>query len=945
MLALGPIAFAVPWVLGAVLLLPVVWWLLRLTPPAPRRVRFPAVRLLHGLIAREETPAHTPPWLLLLRLIIGALVIVALAEPVLHSDAPLPGTGPILLVIDNGWSAARDWPARQQMMADVLTRAERQSRLVVVAATAPMAAPGNGSDQGRDQGGAKPQVIGPMAVAEARRLVQGLEPQPWPEDRAATLAALKTMRLRGTISSVWLSNGLEDNGAAPLVDFLNRLGGLRVAVPEPLPDLLRPPVIEGEALTARLIRAAPGPERAVAVQLSAGDGRPLAEETATFAANVTTASVRFTLPLELRNQAARISLQGQATVAATVLLDERWRRKPVGLVTGRQGDESQPLLSDFYYLDRALAPTSEIRRGSLSELLAESVSVLILPDIKVLDGDEARMLGAWVAHGGLLLRFAGPHLAHDPDSLLPVRLRAGDRALGGALSWSKPLPLAPFDPGSPFAGLTLPADVTVERQVLAEPTVDLGDHTWARLSDGTPLVTAARRGQGSIVLVHTTAGPDWSNLALSGLFVDMLRRVVALGTGLDGGGQSQALAPLAPLTLLDGLGRLGEPPATALPILANAFAGTRVGPDHPPGFYGVTETRRALNLTASLESLAPLALPSFGVTVTGYALTGEQALKPVLLMAAFVLGLLDLGVALALRGLLIPAAYGNDPSPTSDHDGGRVFSWTRSQGRGRAGRLRGLWLLAGLSLSLLLPLSFVPAWAAADDEAAGRATAKTWLAYVVTGDAGLDQTSRAGLEGLSRVLIRRTSVDVGGVAAVSPETDELAFFPLLYWPVPAAPVGLSEAARRRINDYLHHGGTILFDSRDDQGMGAPALRAVTAGLDLPPLTPLPSNHVLTRSFYLLQDFPGRTDGGDVWVEAREDRRLDGVSSVIVGENDWAAAWAVDAQGQPLYATVPGGETQREMAYRFGVNLVMYALTGNYKADQVHVPAILRRIGQ
>ena len=123
------------------------------------------------------------------------------------------------------------------------------------------------------------------------------------------------------------------------------------------------------------------------------------------------------------------------------------------------------------------------------------------------------------------------------------------------------------------------------------------------------------------------------------------------------------------------------------------------------------------------------------------------------------------------------------------------------------------------------------------------------------------------------------------------------------------------------------------------------MQALTAGLDIPPLMPLPSDHVLTRSFYLLQDFPGRSAGGEVWIEAREDRRLDGVSSVIVGGNDWAGAWAMDAQGQPLYAVVPGGERQRELAWRFGVNVVMYALTGNYKADQVHVPAILQRIGQ
>jgi Domain of unknown function (DUF4159) len=103
--------------------------------------------------------------------------------------------------------------------------------------------------------------------------------------------------------------------------------------------------------------------------------------------------------------------------------------------------------------------------------------------------------------------------------------------------------------------------------------------------------------------------------------------------------------------------------------------------------------------------------------------------------------------------------------------------------------------------------------------------------------------------------------------------------------------------------------------------------------------------VLTKSFYLMQDFPGHWSGGTLWVEPVEDQVNDGVASLIVGGNDWAAAWALDARGQPLYPVVPGGEPQREQAYRFGVNLVMYALTGNYKTDQVHVPAILERLGQ
>jgi len=128
-----------------------------------------------------------------------------------------------------------------------------------------------------------------------------------------------------------------------------------------------------------------------------------------------------------------------------------------------------------------------------------------------------------------------------------------------------------------------------------------------------------------------------------------------------------------------------------------------------------------------------------------------------------------------------------------------------------------------------------------------------------------------------------------------------------------------------------------------------------AGLDLPPLQQLTPEHVLTKSFYLLREFPGRWAGGKVWVEAQQvaadgsvaatSNSGDGVSPIIVGSADWAAAWAQDDFGRPLAAVAPGGNQQREYAMRFGVNVVMYTLTGNYKTDQVHVPAILERLGQ
>jgi hypothetical protein len=206
------------------------------------------------------------------------------------------------------------------------------------------------------------------------------------------------------------------------------------------------------------------------------------------------------------------------------------------------------------------------------------------------------------------------------------------------------------------------------------------------------------------------------------------------------------------------------------------------------------------------------------------------------------------------------------------------------------------------------------------------------------------------------VLAARTSAEMGAPSAldlaIGVDADALMPYPLLYWrvtPGQELPPGKTAEA---VNEYLHHGGMIVFDAPDqvgalgnEDGGGAGArLREILARLDIPPLMALGQDHVLTRSFYLLPGLPGRYANSAVYVE-RGSSANDGVSSVIIGGNDWAAAWARDASGLPLYPMVPGGEQQREASYRAGVNMVMYALTGNYKEDQVHLPAIMQRLTQ
>lgn len=886
--------FAAPLALVALVALPLLWWLLRVTPPSPRSEIFPAIRLLLGLNQTEETPARTPWWLLLLRLVAAALVILALARPILDSTGSMAGGGPVLLVIDNGWAAASDWPRRMQMANTVLDRAARAGRKVALLATAP------------GETGAAPKATTPMPVSDLRAQLGALRPEAWPSDRAA--AVPRDWSYPGT-DVVYIADGLMDG--SDFADFEKRLSALgkvtEVCCAATPPKLLLPPEIEADRMAVRLARASGAVPETAAVLARGGDGRTLARAEIHLAAGETSGTATLNLPLELRNRISQLVLDGSQSAGSVVLLDERWRRRPVGLLTTDMTSADAPLTGPLYYLRRALAPFTELRDGDLPALLRGEISVLVLADRALTPGPELTALTAWVEKGGLLIRFAGPRLAEamTPDPLLPVHLLNGDRQLGGTMSWSEPAGLAPFPTASPFSGLAVPPDVRVRRQVLAEPGAELASRTWASLADGTPLVTRKPLGSGQIVLFHVTSNADWSNLPLSGLFVDMLNRLVALSAGVA---STADVTVLAPAEALDGFGRLGRPPEAAQGLEAGAFGKTPASPRHPPGLYGPENGRRALNLGAAAPKL------ELAPTVNGATLEplGETArakeLGPPLLAAAIVLLIVDLMLALGLRGLL----------------------------------------RRGVAAMVVLTLA-APTARAVDPLSNPALT--TRLGYIVSGDSRIDAIAESGLVGLSDYVNRRTAATLVKPDRVEPGVTDLSLYPLLYWPITAEAPAPSPEQVTALNDYMAHGGIILIDTRDSgSGAGfAPgtdvALKRVAHDLAIPPLAPLSSDHVLAHAFYLLNDFPGRFTGDPVWVQRDQDRANDSVSPVIIGGNDWASAWALDEHGRNPYAVIPGGQRQRTLAYRFGVNLVMYALTGNYKGDQVHIPAILQRLGQ
>ncbi|QDG76430.1 DUF4159 domain-containing protein [Labrenzia sp. PHM005] len=939
MFASLPLTFTAPWILAALALLPVIWWLLRLTPPRPRQVAFPPTRLLIDIDEHDETPQRSPWWLTLLRLLLAAILIIALAGPVWRAQEPVASRDGVLwLLIDNGWTSAEGWVDQVRTAEQILAEAEQNSQPVLFAATAE--GPG--------------QAFVPESPAAALEKLRALDPRPYPPLRSELNIGLrKAAQETPPGAVVWLSDGTHT------VDpFLETLAALTEGTPVTVLTGLETPLgLKGlandtEALSVDVVRHPENQTKTANVRALDLKGLVLAEATATFAGDELQAEARFELPSELRNDIARVEITGELAAGAVQLVDDSWRRRTVGLISGQSGDLDQPLLSPLYYLERALAPFSDIRRPRDSDiavavpaLIDQGISVMILADVGRLPDTTADVLADWVRNGGTLVRFAGPRTAGGTDELIPVSLRAGDRSLGGSLSWKQPQHLAPFPETSPFSGLKVPGEVTVTRQVLAEPTSDLPKRTWAMLEDGTPLVTATQSGAGSLVLFHVTADSTWSNLPLSGVFLNMLRRILSVSnvaqaseTAEDG---QAARSVLPPLRLLDGYGRFGSPPVDVTPVSANEFRDALASRRTPPGLYGTEDGFRALNLMRPDDTLQPLNIEALGpdAETAPYPASDPLDLRAVFFTLVFLLMILDAAAVFFLAGGI-----------------------SRMRLRSRMASVAAVALTATL-LAFGADLNSAKAQSSSDDLRALEATLQTRLAYVLTGSPEVDDASAAGLSGLSQFLAERTALEPGEPVAIDIARDELSYYSLLYWPIDPAADKPSDRTIARIDTFMRNGGTILFDTRDHinastTGFGStPAtlkLRQILEDLDVPPLEPVPPDHVLTKAFYLLETFPGRYATSPLWVESLEDinargdrpvRAGDGVSPLMITGNDFAAAWAITPSGEFMYPTVPNNPVQRDYAFRAGVNIVMYSLTGNYKADQVHIPALLERLGQ
>ncbi|MBB4631158.1 DUF4159 domain-containing protein [Sphingosinicella soli] len=836
----GAFSFALPWLLAAGLALPFLWFLLRRLPPAVRRVRLPSIVLLDNAEI-PPPPAATPPWwLVLLRIGIVALLIAGLAGPIWKQT---PATAPparLAIVIDNGWSAASQWDRLVTAASERIETLPDTTRFTVLPTAFDGPVP------------AAHWVDAPTAKAQ----LAALSPLPWPAERARRAAALPE-----DAAFLWVSDGVEDADAPAL---RRALAGAELLALPPTEPAIRAAGRTNEGWSGQIV-APPGLASA-SLRFRSRRGETLFSEPLVFDGDVATFRIR----LDASERADVSRLTAGSSAQAIWLADGSAARPRVVVVEGPSN--APPLESGGYYVRRALEPHADVRAGTIADAADDPATLFVLTDVAA-EPEQAKPLLDRVEKGAVVILFAGPRIAENGSALSPVPLRAGARALGGVLSWQQPQAIGGFEETGPLAGLAIPEEARISRQLLAASDNDA--MRWAWLADGTPMVSAARRGAGLLILVHTAADPSWSTLPLSGLFEAMLRRLLPLGANPA----SIDIAGAKPWVLERMLGARGQwqEPERPVTIPASRIDAATASAATPPGLYRSGDARRIVNLAGALGprfSFAPLATDGLRPAV--------EAAPPLdigawLIFAAVLLALVDILVALRLRGVLVPF---------------------------------------GAALLVML----APGAAHAAD---------LQLAYVRTGSAATDAGVARGLESLGQTLTRRTSVSPGKPAAVDPARDPLGAYPVLYWPA-ATVRSMSPAAALRLRAYIAAGGLVLFDFGRPLGAGSGA-RDLLEPLGLPALSEVGSEHVLSRSFYLLSTHAG----GAVWAEAGSEGEDSHVSGVVIGGGDWASLWSGDRVVS---------QAQREQALRFGVNLVMYALTGTYKADQVHTRALLDRMG-
>lgn len=908
------ISFTNPLALIGLLSLPAVWFVIKLTPPRARTISFSSLFIIEKLKSSKKSSQKTPIWLLLLRMLIILILVLTLSDPYINLSKTFKSNSNTIIIVDDGWSSASNWGSYQKNAKNIIKEIKNNNKGVYIISSTLV--------------NKKQPNLSLMSYKEANVFIDNLQPNPWQIDRAELIKAINKKNLNENLNVFWIRSNLNKSKVLTEEYFYNFLikkyKNIEIISPENNIKIINKPTLKYDSIIISLTRFKNDiVDEKSSIRITGLNNKIIYEKELTFLNKSLQTEEEIFLPIEILSQISKVNIKNESNAAATYLFDDKWRKKRISIISDDNNYDSKPLLSSIYYLKKALSPYGKILISDIENSINLNSSIIVMPDRGKIDPILKNKLLKWVKKGGLLIRFAGPRLANSKTDLLPIKIDAKEsRYMGGALTWESPLTFAEFDKNSIFYGIKIPQEVKIKRQVIANSSYSSEKLIWARLEDGTPIVSSSKDEKGWLVLFHTTANNEWSNLPISQLFLSMMNRLTMLGKGYD----ERLYTEKLPLKMyLNGYGGITKPTYKANIAINQHDQLYYPSYSMPPGIYGNTSIAIALNLAGTIEGSDKnnSFLGSEILSKKNYV-PDTINLKNFLLYSLILLFLLDTLIAFILKSKMI-----------------NIFNLKFN--------LKKKYNLFILTFFVIL---FNSNYLEAETY---KYINNTSLAYINTGDLETDNISHLGLLSLSKKLSKRTSIEPSYIVGVNINYDEIYPFPFLYWPVINNQIVLKKNTVFKIKHYLRNGGIILFDTQDNfnydnslvkkSNIRAQNLRDTISQFDVPTLVRIPKRHTINKSFYLLKSHPGKWNDGDLWVESSFSDSKDSVSSIIIGSNYWSSAWALNDNDEPIFPVIPNGEEQRELSYRFGINLTMYAMTGNYKSDQIHNKAILQRLGK
>ena len=896
---INTINFGNTFALIGLLSLPIIFFIVKLYPPTPREKKYSSFFLLKDILKTNNTKSKFPLWLLILRLLLCLLIIIFFSDPYLKKTSTTENYKNYVIIADNGWSITSNYQNYKNIIKDISIEAENHNKELHIYFSSLEKI-------------TKPNIFkhhnevmefisrnAPLAQQTFRKnLNKILEQNNY----------FKSSKVFYIFSNFDSGSLLAQNKTLSLIKENNSL--IEIINPIKKITFIKELNIKKEKLELKIQRKGYYANNDFTLKIFGDNSDVLFEKKYTFKSNLNEYKLLETFPLEVINQFFKIKILNESHAGATFYLDDYGKRVAIGLVAEDEISSEKPLLSPIYYIKKSLDQNHSIHIASIKKILEEKKSIIFLPSNNKVSKTDKKRLKNWVNKGGVLVRFSDKNIINQKNLYLDEKNYFPSlRRIAKDFSIQEKLSITPFKKNKLLSSLEIPNDLVFEKQLIID------NHksdivVLASLEDQSPLITMKYVGSGKVILFHVTSNNEWSNLPLSSLFKDIISKLLLVPL-------EQKIEYSEEMSMKFRINSYGE---LASPIKTYYYKNSDFLKENYPSFRNPAGIYENENLSIALNLSGNFNTESFFSNIDEKFLIKSNyeksvfQLKNYILVLIFITFFLDMLINILLKNNVLLIKF---------------FKNIR------------------ISTFLLVFLIILPIHRKID---ASENYNNLFLAYVKTDNKLFNQIAFSGLNNLKSYLIKRTSISPKGVKEIDIINDKILYFPLIYWKVADNINNLEEKTVKKIRNYLNTGGIILFDIIESSRSGSSTneyalekIKALFSDLGIEKLEQISKDHTIARSYYLLKNFPGRFDNRNLLIDTDNLDSKDGVSSVIVGSNDWTGAWAVDNNNYPLYQVVPGGDRQREISFRFGINLMMYALTGNYKSDQVHNKSILERL--